>query len=102
MATATSNSMGVVNFATGVFTGAGAIVEVDLGFTPRWVKIFNETDVIMWELFECMSDTITAKTVTAGTTTADTTTAITVDTDGFSVTAAAAVEDSVLSWVAMA
>lgn len=100
--TATSQSASIVNIATGSFTSDNTITEVNVGFTPRIVKVFNETDVIVWEKFEGMGATICIKTVTAGTTTADATTAITIDTDGFTLTAAAVGSAKAISWVAIA
>lgn len=97
---ATTQSMGIVNMATGGFTGAGAIVEVNLGFTPRVVEIFNATDAMQWKKTHNMPANTSIKTVTAGTQTADTTTAITIDTDGFSVSAALAASAKVITWVA--
>jgi len=105
---ATSQQMGVVNFASGSFTGDGTATTVTVGFVPRWIKVFNTTGVIVWEKFEGMGNTITIKTVTAGTTTADATSAILIG-DGttangavgtFLISAAAAVNAQALSWVA--
>lgn len=96
----TSQSAGMANIATGSFTSDNTITEVNLGFQPRWVKVFNETDVIVWEWFEGMSATISIKTVTAGTTTADTTTAITQDADGFTLAAATVGNAKAIRWVA--
>lgn len=68
---------GVPNIATGKYTGDGSgSINVTLGFMPRHVKVFDETDATVWEWWETMSSTVTLKTVTNGTTTADTGTAI--------------------------
>lgn len=99
---ATSNSMGVVNFASGVITGAGATAEVDLGFKPRHIKVVDSTNVIVWEKLEGMAAADSVKTVTAGTTTIDTGSAITINTDGFTLSATAAASSAALAWVAYA
>jgi len=100
MATATSQSMGVVNFASGEFTGAAAAVEVDCGFTPRYIRIWDASNVIIWEKSEGMAAANTFKQVTAGTTTLDTGSAITFDDDGFSVSATLAASAAAIYWVA--
>lgn len=100
--TVTSRSGGIINFASGSFTGDATVTTITLGFTPRWVKVFNATDAIMWEKVEGMGATITFKTVTAGTTTADTTTAISWSGGVLSLTAALAASGKAISWVAVA
>jgi len=97
---ATKNSNGVVNMATGSFTGAGAAVEVDLGFTPRYIKIIDEDNVITWEKLTGLAAANSVKTVTAGTTTVDTGSAITIDDGGFSVSATLAASSANIVWVA--
>lgn len=103
MATATSNSMGITNIATGSFTGAGAQVEVDVGFKPRYIKIVDETNVITWEKVEGMAAANSVKTVTAGTTTVDTGSAILIDSDenGFTVSATLAANAATIVWMAI-
>lgn len=74
---AMSQSAGVVNFANGNYTGDGSgSIEVFLGFTPRFVKIYDVTDATTWEWCEGMPATDTIKTVTAGTMTVDTNTVV--------------------------
>lgn len=102
MATATSQSGGMANIATGSFTGAGAIVDVDLGFVPRYIKFVNVTDRITHEFIEGMAATTTLKAVAAGTLTADTTSALVVTDNGFTISAAAAIDAKACTWVAMA
>lgn len=103
---ATSHTYGVMNFASGSSTGAAAVIDVTLGFKPRYVRVFNETDVILWEKFEGQADANTVKQVTAGTTTKDTGSAIVVmgDTDddyaGFQMSATLAASGKTLYWVA--
>lgn len=99
--TATSRSAGVVNFASGSFTSDNSITVVTLGFTPRWIKVVNTTDVIVWEKIEGMPAANSIKTVTAGTTTMDAGSAITINTDGtISLSAAAVGNAKAISWVA--
>jgi hypothetical protein len=100
--TATSKSMSIINFSSGVFTGDGGITTVSLGFKPRMVKLYNVTGVITWEKFEGMAANTCIKTVTAGTTTSDTTGAITITDSGFSISAAASVNAQIIAWVAFA
>lgn len=99
--TAASNSAGIVNFASGSFTSDNSITVVNLGFTPRWIKVVNTTDVIVWEKIEGMPAANSVKTVTAGTTTMDAGGAITINTDGtISLSAAAVGNAKAISWVA--
>lgn len=101
--TATSKSGGVVNFSSGSFTSDNTATTVTLGFKPRWVKVVNTTDVIIWEKIEGMSSTHSIKTVTAGTTTIDTGSAILINTDGTITLSQTAVGSSkAISWVAFA
>lgn len=98
---ATSRSAGVVNFASGSFTSDNTATVVNLGFTPRWVKVINSTDVIVWEKIEGMAAANSVKTVTAGTTTVDTGSAILINTDGTITLSSTAVGSSkAISWVA--
>lgn len=105
---ATSQALGVVEFASGSFTGAGAAEVVTVGFKPRHVKVYNVTGVIMWEKMEGFVTNTCVKTVTAGTTTSDTTSAILLGDDTtanglkgtFTVSTGAAVNAQLLSWVA--
>lgn len=101
MVAATSQSAGMANVATGSFTGAGAIVDVDLGFVPRYIKFVNVTDRTIFEYMEGMAATTTLKAVAAGTLTADTTSALVVTDNGFTISAAAAVSAKACTWVAM-
>lgn len=99
--TATSISAGIVNFASGSFTSDNSITVVTLGFTPRWIKVVNTTDVIVWEKIEGMPAANSIKTVTAGTTTMDAGGAITINADGtISLSAAAVGNAKAISWVA--
>lgn len=101
--TATSRSAGVVNFASGSFTSDNTATTITLGFKPRWVKVINSTDVIVWEKIEGMAAANSVKTVTAGTTTVDTGSAILINTDGTVTLSQTAVGNSkAISWVALA
>lgn len=99
--TASYGSNGVPNFQVGGYTSDGGLCLVTLGFKPAYVKVINETDVIVWEWIKGMGSTKTVKTVTAGTTTIDTGSAI-VDNDNgtFTISATASGTSKVLTWVA--
>lgn len=100
---ATSQSASISNFASGSFTSDGTAAVVTLGFKPRWVKVVNTTDVIVWEKIEGMAAANAVKTVTAGTTTIDTGSAILINTDGtITISATAAGTAKAISWVAKA
>jgi hypothetical protein len=98
---ATSQSGGRADIATGSFTGAGAEVDVELGFTPRYIKIMNMTDATTYEFCEGMADTQTMKTVTGGAMTVDTNSIIVPDAQGFVVAAGGAANGKDIVWVAM-
>ncbi len=40
---------GVVSDLSGYFTSTGNATEIRIGFRPRWVKVINDTDSIIWE-----------------------------------------------------
>jgi len=98
---ATSKTGGVAHLSAGSFTSDNTITVVELGFTPRWIKVVNSTDVIIWEKIEGMAAANSIKVVTAGTTTVDTGSAITITENGFSLSAAAVGNAKAISWVAM-
>lgn len=98
---ATSKAAGVLGFSSGSFTSDNTATTVTLGFVPRWVKVVNTTDVIVWEKIEGMAAANSIKTVTAGTTTVDTGSAILINTDGTITLSSTAVGSSkAISWVA--
>lgn len=101
--TATSRSGSIVNFSSGSFTSDNTACVVTVGFVPRWVKVVNSTDVIVWEKIEGMAAANCIKTVTAGTTTVDTGSAILINTDG-TVTLSATLcgNAKAIAWVAFA
>jgi hypothetical protein len=69
-----SNSMGVVNFASGAMVsdaGAAEAATINLGFVPRSVKFVNLTDRISYEYHEGQAAGDSLKTVAAGTRTID-------------------------------
>jgi hypothetical protein len=99
--TAKDSSAGRANMASGTLTSDNTAVAVKLGFKPRWVKVVNETDVIIWETLGTMASTKAIKVVTAGTTTVDTGSAIVIGEDGFTISATAAGNSKVLHWAAM-
>lgn len=99
---ATSQAAGVLNFASGSFTSDNTAAVVSVGFKPRWIKVVNTTDVIVWEKIEGMAAANSVKTVTAGTTTVDTGSAILINTDGtFTISSTAAGNSKAISWVAI-
>ena len=99
---ATSKAMSITEFSSGSFTSDNTATTVTLGFKPRWVKVINTTDVIVWEKIEGMAATHSVKTVTAGTTTIDTGSAILINADGTITLSATAVGNSkAISWVAI-
>ncbi len=108
MATDSANtqSMGIVNMATGGFTGADAAVEVTLGFTPRRVELINITDKIVQIWTTDMAATHCLNIAADGTATDNTGTLVsptvdgTDDYKGFLVAAGAAVNAKVYVWTA--
>lgn len=99
---ATSQSNGRANIATGSFTSDGTAVDIELGFTPRYVKVFDMDAVTTHEFCEGMPATETVKTVTAGTVTVETGSIIVPDQNGFAIAAAEMTDTNVVVWVAMA
>lgn len=106
---ATSQALGINNFASGSFTSDGNDYIVTLGFKPRWVKVVNSTDTIIWEKIEGMAAANSIKTL-AGTTGAndtvttsiDTGSAILINADGtISLSATLADTAKAISWIAM-
>jgi hypothetical protein len=100
-------SYGVVNIATGGFTGAGEAVEVTLGFVPRRVELINVTDRIQHHWHADMAATTTLNIAADGTATANTSSHITAEDPansgtfrGFNVAAGAAVSAKVYVWTA--
>lgn len=104
--TATSQAQGVVNLATGSFTGAGEAVQVITGFKPRRVHLINQTDRIQHIWQEGMAATHTLNIAAAGTATDNTGSHIVphggpeADFRGFLVAAGAAVNGKDYVWSA--
>lgn len=98
--TATTQSMGIVNHATGSFTGDGTTTTVTLGFTPRIVRVINVTDRLSDEVYEGMAASNTLHTVAAGTRTLDTGGHVVITDGGFTVHADAAISAKVICWEA--
>jgi hypothetical protein len=46
----------MMGFVTKAVTGTGSDIDVDLGFTPSYVKVINRTQVTMLEYCEGMGD----------------------------------------------
>lgn len=55
--------------------------DIEVGFTPRYVQVVNQTDQITFEWYEGMTADHCIKTVAAGTRTAETSGGITVNAD---------------------
>jgi hypothetical protein len=98
---ATTQAGGIANFASGSFTSDNTATVVTLGFKPRWIKVVNSTDVIVWEKVEGMAAANSIKTVTAGTTTVDTGSAVLIADYSFTISATAAGNSKAISWVAI-
>lgn len=94
------NGMGIARGSCGTATGDGTALSVTLGFKPKHVIIYNETDAMRWEKFFTQVDANSVKTVTAGTQTTDTTSAIVLAEKGFVTSAALAANGKVLHWFA--
>jgi len=80
-----SNGVDRIQAANGSYlddaaTPADAAIEV--GFTPRYVKVENQTDRILFEWYEGMTNDHCIKTAAAGTRTAETSGGISIDSDG--------------------
>jgi len=98
---ATSQSGGKANIATGSFTSDGNAVDIELGFNPRYIKVFDMDAVTTHEFCEGMPDTETIKTVTGGSMTVETGSIIVPDVNGFTIAAAEMTDTNVVVWVAM-
>jgi hypothetical protein len=97
---ATSQAAGIVNFAAGSFTSDNTATVVTLGFTPRWVRVINSTDAVVWEKIEGMAAANAVKTVTNGTTTIDTGSAVLFGDVSFTLSSTAGGNSKAISWVA--
>jgi len=84
---AISQSGSVVNFASGIYTGDGSgAINVAVGFTPRYVKVIDVTDVTQWEWMECLPATNTLKTTSVPGISIDTNSLIVANVDLITVT----------------
>jgi hypothetical protein len=99
--TVSRSGQGIARGSNGTNTGDGTVLTVNLGFRPKMVTIFNETDAILWQKMDTQADANAMKQVTAGTTTKDTTSAIVFSANGFSTSAALNASGKVLHWVAV-
>lgn len=93
-------SMGMANMATGGFTSDNTAVEVNIGFRPRHVKLFNATDATAIEKTDTMPASATFQTVTAGAQTVQTSNQIVLTDNGFTISAAAAGNAKALHFIA--
>lgn len=97
--TPSNQSAGVVNNASGSFTGAGNAETLVLGFVPQYVEVFNETDVILWKKFGTQAAANTIKLTNVAVMTKDTGSAIVINSDGtVTLSATLAASSKVLHW----
>lgn len=94
------SGQGIARGSCGTNTGDATVLTVHLGFKPKKVEIFNETDAILWSKYATQADANTVKVVTAGTMTKDTTSAIVITEDGFTTSAGLNAAAKVLHWYA--
>lgn len=94
------NGEGVARGSSGLNTGDGTVLTVNLGFRPKKVEILNQTDITLWTKIDGMVDANTLKTVAAGTMTIDTASAIVITNTGFTYSATANVTGKVTNWYA--
>lgn len=93
-------SRGIARGSRGTVTGDGTALSVTLGWRPKYILIWNQTDAIRWEKIDGQVDAQSIKTVTAGTTTADATSAIVISDTGFLTSAALNANGKALFWYA--
>lgn len=64
-----NNAEATLRLATGSYLtdGAAAAINIDCGFTPRYVKVFNETSGDQYEWNQTMANAEAFKRVAAGT-----------------------------------
>lgn len=80
--------------------GTPAAMSITLGFTPKYVRVVNQTTRVMHEWFEGMTAAHSIRTVAAGTRTAETSGGITVTAKGFAAPAPA--QNDQVRWQAFA
>ncbi len=94
----------IVRHATGSYlddAATPAAATITLGYQPRYVAVHNITDRISYEWFEGNANGTTLKTVAAGTRTLDTgDAAISVSANGFTIGAAAILQNKQIRWIA--
>lgn len=100
-ASATSQAGGIANFASGSFTSDNTATTVKTGFKPRWIKVVNGTDNIIWEKIEGMAAAAVLKRIADGTGTVDTGSAIVISDSGFTLSSTAGGNSKAISWVAV-
>lgn len=81
------NGDGVNRIAVGSYieSGTAVAINIDCGFTPRYVRVVNQTSGDAMEWFHGMTAAHALKQVAAGTRTAITSNGITVDANGFTI-----------------
>ena len=103
-----SDPTGVVSYANGSYLDDAATPEamvIELGFTPRYVMVMNETDRTKTEKFEGQVAANTVKTAVNGDATLATDSAIlfstTAGTNGFTFLKALAIQNKQYRWIAL-
>lgn len=92
---------GILNRASGAFTSDGNDTVITLGFVPKWVKVVNSTDAIVWEKIYGMAAANSVKIIDT-TMSIDTGSAIVIGTDGtFTLEAATVGTSKAIAWIAM-
>lgn len=97
------------NATSGSFTGAGAIVDITLGFNPLEITVTNETDSVEWywnagyvtaNLTKKTSSTVTYTTASPGDIAPITVSGSGSGPNGFALSATVCVTGKQMSWVA--
>ena len=98
--TATSKTGTILNCISGSFTSDGNATIVTLGFTPRFCKIVNSSDTIVWDKLEGMAAANCVKT-TATTESIETSSDILFAAGTMTLSATLVGTTKAISWVAM-
>ena len=94
----------VGQFASGSYAddaASPAAMSITTGFTPRYIRVINQTTNAQYEWYEGMTTAHMIQTVAAGTRTAPTSAGFTVTASGFSLATAPA-QNNQLRWIATA
>jgi hypothetical protein len=90
--------MQLVQRASGKLTGTGAVINVKLGFRPRYVRLWNSTNKSIAEFFDGMTDAHFLAVIDSGVGTTDlsevTTNGITLTSQGFQIGTSASINNN--------